>query len=121
MGNETEARKRALWAKQDRQVKSRTPPRLDDGRRLIRVFPEYVTDLPLWERFTEHYLIERGMLPLSIDLEDSLAAWNQEWQIHTLEGGIPDEQRWLAHGHALVRRLRTELHGIAEIRAEFED
>ena len=72
MGKEAEARRRALWEKQNRQLKSRRPPRLDDGRRLIRVFPEYVIDLPLWENFTDHYLIERGMLPLAADLESAL-------------------------------------------------
>ncbi|AZS42984.1 hypothetical protein [Microbacterium oleivorans] len=120
MGNETEARRRALWARQDRQIKSRTPPRLDDGRRLIRVFPEYTTDLPLWENFTDHYLVERGMLPLSSDLDAALAEWNEKWS-PTRSSEDPEEQRWLAQGHALVRRLRTELHGIAEIRAEFAD
>ncbi|MFJ6678508.1 hypothetical protein ACIQLK_05185 [Microbacterium sp. NPDC091382] len=85
MGNETEARRRALWAKQDRQVRNRKPPRLADGRRLIRVFSEDGTDLPLWENSTDH------------------------------------EPRWRARGHELVRRLRTELHGVAEIRAEFVD
>lgn len=120
MGKETEARRRALWDKQNRQLRSRTPPRLDNERRLIRVFPEYTVDLPLWENFTDHYLIERGMLPLSTDLETALARWNESWSPSRSSDG-PEGQRWLAEGHALIRRLRTELHGIAEIRAEFED
>lgn len=115
------AKNHELWEEQDTQLRSHTPPRLDDGRRLIRIFAEYGCDLPLWESFTDHYVIERGVLPISSELEDALVAWNAEWDGSALEGDLPHRDRWLSEGRSLTNRLRTELHGIAEIRPEFED
>lgn len=111
---------RALWPAQDRHLQSTTPPRLPDGRRLIRVFPEWGTELPLWESFTDHYLVERDMFPISDALLDALAEWNAHWQNRPEDAPLADEEQWLATGRSLVRQLRTELHGIAEIRAEFD-
>lgn len=110
----------ALWSKQNSELRASDPPRLRDGRRLIRVFPEWGTDLPLWESFTEHYLVDRDTFPISSDLLDGLAAWNAEWQNRSELDDLPDEDRWTADGHALVSRLRAELNGIAAIRAEFD-
>jgi hypothetical protein len=111
---------RALRPGQDQHLRSTTPPRLADGRRLIRVFPEWGTELPLWESFTDHYLVERGMFPISDALLDALAEWNAQWQNRPEDARLAHEEHWLATGRSLVRQLRTELHGIAEIRAEFD-
>lgn len=110
----------ALWRSQDRQLQSRTPPRLDDGRRLIRMFPEWGTELPLWESFTDHYLIGRDTLPISDALLAALTAWNAHWKDRSEDAPLRDEQRWRAQGRALVEELRSELHGIAEVRSEFD-
>ena len=109
----------ALWSWQNRHLRSSDPPRLEDGRRLIRVFPEWCTVLPLWESFTHHYLLQRDTLPISDALLDAFAAWNAEWQARDPDDDLPDAERWSADGDALVARLRVELAGIAEIRAEF--
>lgn len=109
----------ALWSWQDRQLHASRPPRLDDGRRLIRVFPEWFVELPLWENFSDAYPATRETFPLSDDLLDALTAWNDEWQDRQPEDPLSDEERWIADGLALVHRLRTELAGVAEIRAEF--
>lgn len=124
MQYETEARRArrlARWARQDRQLRSSSPPRLNGGRRLIRIAPEWTVDLPLWESFSDHYLIERGMLPISDDLMDALAEWNSVWERHALEADFPHRERWLTDGLALAARLRTEIHSIAEVRPYIED
>ena len=110
----------AHWSWQDRSLRSTTPPRLEDGRRLIRVFPEWISGLPLWEDYTENYPFERDALPLSAELQDALEAWNEHWQDRDLDEELPDLDRWLAEGRELVARLRDELGDIAEVRAEFE-
>ncbi|WEK61820.1 MAG: hypothetical protein P0Y60_03450 [Candidatus Microbacterium colombiense] len=111
-----------LWERQNRQLRASDPPRLDDGRRLIRMYAEYGDegDLPLWEDFAEHSFVDRDTFPISEDLLDALVAWNAEWQRWT--EGVDDAvvERSIANGRAYVARLRTELYGIAEIRAEFE-
>ncbi|MEV7756577.1 hypothetical protein AB0O16_02490 [Microbacterium sp. NPDC089180] len=104
---------------QERSLRSTQPPRLEDGRRLIRVFPEWVSCLPLWESCTENYPFERDVLPLSPELQDALEAWNEHWQDRDLDEEIPDRDRWVAEGGELVARLRDELGDIAEVRAEF--
>ena len=116
---EEQRSRRAHWSWQDRSLQSTTPPRLEDGRRLIRVFPEWISGLPLWENFTENYPFERDALPLSAELQDALEAWNEHWQNRDLDEELPDLDRWLAEGMELVARLRDELGDIADVRAEF--
>ena len=109
----------ALWSQQNRQLQSSDPPRLDNGRRLIRVFPEWGTELPLWESFSEHYPVQRGDVVISDALLSALTAWSAEWQNRSELDYFPDEERWVAEGHSLVSQLRAEMHGVADIRAEF--
>lgn len=109
----------AFWSWQDRQLRASDPPRLDDGRRVVRVFPEWCCELPLWESYTDNYPFSRDTLPISGDLLDALTAWNAEWQDREPEMELTDAERWLIDGDALVARLRRELDGIAEVRAEF--
>lgn len=110
----------ALWSWQDRQLRSSDPPRLEDGRRLIRVFPEWSIGLPLWESFADEYQVARDALPLSPGLQDDLVAWNEHWQDRPHDADLPNTRQWTADGHALVARVRAELEDIAEIRVEFD-
>lgn len=94
------------------------PPTLPNGLRVIRVFPEYQSGWPLWESFTEDYLLTGHGLGLSPELSAELFDWNEAW----LRGGRLDDplpDRWVERGWALVERLRIELAGIAEVRPEF--
>ncbi|MEV8240071.1 hypothetical protein AB0O90_07545 [Microbacterium testaceum] len=109
----------AYWSWQDRSLRSTDPPRLEDGRRLIRVFPEWISGLPLWEDYTENYPFERDVLPLSSELQDRLEAWNEHWQNRDLDEEVPQLDQWIAEGRALVARLRDELGDIADVRAKF--
>ncbi|MDQ1074683.1 MULTISPECIES: hypothetical protein [Microbacterium] len=121
MEPETEEQRARLahWSWQERSLTSTTPPRLEDGRRLIRVFPEWISCLPLWENYTDNYPFERDVLPLSSELQDRLVAWNDHWQNRDLDEEVPDLDRWIAEGRELVARLRDELGDIADVRAEF--
>ncbi|MCJ1706086.1 hypothetical protein [Microbacterium sp. VKM Ac-2923] len=110
----------AFWSWQDRQLRSTDPPRLENGRRLIRVRPEWAIGLPLWESFTEVHQVAREALPISPELQDALVAWNESWQDRAHDADLRTPQRWIAEGHELVDRLREELRDIAEIRAEFD-
>ncbi len=119
---------RARGAMQNRYLRARAQAGeqvvLPTGERLIRFFPEWGTDLPLWESFTENYPVERSALPLPATLEIDLAAWNERWQdmANTLEPDItaaPWWPEWEREGVRLVALLQRALDGIAEVRPEF--
>ncbi len=117
---------RARGAMQNRYLRARAqagePVVLPTGERLIRFFPEWGTDLPLWESFTENYPIGRGGLPLPAELEADLTTWNERWR--ELSGTRePDPEpgwpEWEREGVRLRVRLQRALDGIAEVRPEF--
>lgn len=60
------------------------------------------------------------MFPISEELLDAFMAWNREGLTSAEAEDFHDQTRWIAEGRALVAKLRTELWGIAEVRAEFE-
>jgi hypothetical protein len=108
---------------QDRYLAARSrrgqAPVLPDGRRLIRVFPEWSTRWPLWESFTDHYLLDATTLDITAGLDDDLTAWNAEWQRRQPDEPLADPDGWRGRGLDLVARLRRELDGSAEVRPEF--
>jgi hypothetical protein len=118
--DEEQRSRSACGSRQERSLRSSTPPQLEDGRRVIRVFPEWISGLPLWESYTENYPFERDVLPLSSELQNQLEAWNEHWQDRDLDEELPDRDRWIAEGWALVARLRDELGDIADVQAEFD-
>ncbi|WP_106814498.1 hypothetical protein [Microbacterium timonense] len=106
---------------QDRYLSARSlrgePVVLPDGRRVIRMFPEWAVRWPLWESFTDNYPLDAADLPISGALAAQLAAWNDVWQDRGLDDPVADG--WHDEGWALYRRLQAELEGVAEVRPEF--
>ncbi len=128
--NDSAAYWRARGAMQSRYLMARVqagePVVLPTGERSIRMFPEWSVDLPLWEDHSEHYPVERGVLPLSAALEHSLVAWNRRWEqlanpelASSTSTESPEWSAWFADGVAHLAALRAELRGVAEIRPDF--
>jgi hypothetical protein len=106
---------------QDRYLSERhrrgLPPVLPNGLRVIRVVPEWVSGWPLWESFTDEYHLTGPMLNLTPALSEALFAWNETWLAREVDDPLPEG--WLELGTDLVRQLRIELDGIAEVRPDF--
>lgn len=90
---------------------------LPDGLRVIRLFPEWVHGLPLWESFADPYRLTETDLDLSPALAAALIAWNDAWCDRSEEE--PPPAGWASRGRELWRRLQAELEGIAEVRPDF--
>lgn len=106
---------------QDRYLLARSRrglhPVLPSGQRLIRVFPEWGSGLPLWESFTEAYRRTGADLGLTTALSDALFEWNEIWMARPENDPVP--AGWRDRGEQLVPQLRAELDGAAEVRPEF--
>jgi hypothetical protein len=106
---------------QDRCLRARSqrgePALLPNGLRLIRVFPEWVSGWPLWENYTEDYRLTGPALGLSHELSEALFEWNEEWLERHEDDPLPVS--WKEQGLGLLRQLRGELDGVAEVRPEF--
>lgn len=93
------------------------PALLPDGRRLIRMFPEWVAGWPLWEDHTEAYRLTGEMLGLDAHLSRELYDWNEAFNARQEDDPLPDG--WIDEGRALAQRLQSALADIAEVRPEF--
>lgn len=96
------------------------PVVLPDGRRLIRMFPEWGGG-PLWERFTAHYPLDPATLDLPDGLGAALHAWNAEWGARGVDEPLADPDTWRRRGETLADALERALAGVAEVRREFLD
>lgn len=96
-------------------------------RRVIRMFPDYGRDYPLWETSTPTwdvgYTTTAADYGLSEELGEDLADWQAFWEEHGTgsEGWDTDENRqaWLREGERLARRLNTEVQEFADVQIEF--
>lgn len=107
---------------QDRLLAHRSrknlPLTLPDGRRVIRLFPDWGREWPLWESFSEQYTLDAEDLPLSNELTADLHKWNAVWQARDETAPVPDG--WIEHGRQLHARMQAELDAVAEVRPDFE-
>lgn len=114
-----ERRRRARM--QDRLLARRDrlglPLVLPEGLRVIRLFPEWVAGLPLWENFADPYRLGEGDLDLPPDLVAALLSWNDRWQARPEDAPVPP--LWHEDGLRLWARLQDELAGVAEVRPDF--
>lgn len=94
-------------------------PRLPNGLRRIRMFPEWTGGLSLWESLSENYPYEPDVLPASRELVADLIEWNLEWESYGCNAERPDA--WKEAGWHLFKRLSDELADYAEIVPEFDD
>jgi hypothetical protein len=117
------ARERRMRAEmQDRYLSSRSrkklPLTLPDGRRVIRLFPDWGREWPLWESFSDDYTLSADDLTLSPGLANELYQWNQTWQRRSETDPIPDG--WMERGRELHADMQEELKDLAEVRADFD-
>jgi len=99
-----------------------TPP----ARRVIRLFPDYGRDWPLWENSTPTwnvgYTTTPEMYGLSEELTRDLAEWNALWDadFDPFDGWKSDvsRERWRRDGIDIVARLRAEVAEVADVKYE---
>jgi len=91
-------------------------------QRIIRFFPDYGRNHPLWESGTDKYAMDPEDYGLSESLSRRLAAWMRHW-----ESNVIPETGWKSAeaaaeservGDALVADLRIEVSGFADVRDE---
>jgi hypothetical protein len=95
---------------------------MSSPRRVIRLFPDYGHDWPLWEDdHPDHYNAEPADFGLSTELTRELRAWYDEWE-HGFDPVAdpprwkPGEgQGWSERGAKLADRLRDEVHDFADV------
>ncbi len=95
-------------------------------RRIIRLFPEYGREWPLWESSTPTwdvgYTTDPQMYGLSVELTEDMARWNAHWESHfdAFEGWDSDENReqWRGDGEQIAARLRYEVASFADVEYE---
>ena len=95
-------------------------------RRVIRLFPEYGRDWPLWESSTPTwdvgYTTTPEMYGLSEQLSQEMARWNAFWERHfdPFEGWDNHEnrERWRRDGERIAACLRREVASFADVSYE---
>ncbi|MDI6022394.1 hypothetical protein QBL02_02400 [Leucobacter sp. UT-8R-CII-1-4] len=120
---ETAAQWSCRYEMQSKYLRARTakglPGVLPNGKRSIRMFPEWCVDFPLWDTTGEHYPYQAGELQLSAALESELSAWGREWGSYPIEQeSRPDA--WYVQGNVLYERLSEELRDVAEIIPQYD-
>lgn len=96
-------------------------------RRVIRLFPDYCRDYPLWENSTPTrdvgYATNPATYGLSQELGEDLAGWQAFFEEHAnpFKGWDTDanKQKWLRDGEWLARRLQDEVQSFADVQREF--
>ena len=95
-------------------------------RRVIRLFPEYGVDWPLWEDSTPTWDVGYSTTPemygLSDDLMRDMAEWNRFWDANfdPFDGWSSAAacERWRQEGTAIAERLRAEVADFADVSYE---
>lgn len=93
---------------------------------MIRLFPDYGRDWPLWENSTPTWDVGYTTTPTTYGLSEQLihdmAAWNRFWEQHfdPFDGWDTDENRehWRQHGDAIAAQLRVEVAAFADVNYE---
>ncbi|MFE4950007.1 hypothetical protein ACFQ9V_07850 [Leifsonia sp. NPDC056665] len=96
------------------------------ARRVIRLFPDYGRDWPLWENSTPTwdvgYTTTPAMYSLSEDLTRDLAEWNALWDSNfdPFDGWKSDAAReqWRVTGRGIAARLQREVADFADVQYE---
>lgn len=95
-------------------------------RRVIRVFPEYSRDWPLWESSTPTWDVGYTTTPetycLSPELTQAIKVWNSYWETHFdpfEQWDAPESQEWWrTEGERVVALLRIEVVAFADVEYE---
>lgn len=97
-------------------------------RRVIRMFPDYGRDYPLWENSTSTWDVGYTTNPetygLSEQLAGELAAWQTFWEEHLdpYDGWDSNANmtQWLRDGDQLAARLQAEVAQFADVHSEYK-
>ena len=90
---------------------------------MIRLFPDYGRDWPLWENSTPTwdvgYTTTPEMYGLSDELTRDIAEWNTLWDVsfdpfHGWKSEVARE-KWQEDGAAIATRLRAEVADFADV------
>lgn len=95
-------------------------------RRVIRLFPDYSRDWPLWENSTPTwdvgYTTTPEMYGLSERLTRDMAEWNALWEANfdPFDGWKSDvgREQWRKAGESIATRLRAEVAAFADVEYE---
>jgi hypothetical protein len=94
-------------------------------RRVIRLFPDYGHEWPLWDNSTPERPSNYTMKPEDYGLSDALtaqlAAWYELWEAHCSENGWDDpahEAQWRRDGRAIAAQLQREVADFADVSYE---
>jgi hypothetical protein len=97
------------------------------ARQVIRLFPDYCRDWPLWENSggpagDVGYTRAPSEYGLSEGLSDALGAWNDFWTEHfdPFKGwdAAANEAKWIADGRKVAAWLRREVAEFADVSYE---
>ena len=96
------------------------------ARRVIRLFPDYGRDWPLWENSTPTWDVGYTTTPetygLSEGLTRDIAEWNGLWEQHfdAFNGWDSESarERWREEGESIAARLRSEVEVFADVQYE---
>ncbi|MFJ4160106.1 MULTISPECIES: hypothetical protein [Microbacterium] len=95
-------------------------------RRVIRLFPDYSRDWPLWENSTPTWDVGYTTTPETYGLSEALtrdiAEWNTLWesQFDPSDGWKSDTAReaWRDAGEGIAKRLQQEVAAFADVHYE---
>lgn len=95
-------------------------------RRVIRLFPDYGRDWPLWENSTPTWDVGYATAPelygLSAILTQDIAEWNALWEssFDPFDGWKSDvvREQWRSDGVNILARLRAEVADFADVKYE---
>lgn len=95
-------------------------------RRMIRLFPDYCRDWPLWENSTPTWDVGYTTTPETYGLSEALtvdlADWNSLWErsFDPFDGWADPAAReqWRVRGESIAERLRAEVADFADVSYE---
>lgn len=92
-----------------------------EGRlRVIRLYPEWTNEWPVWEDGTD--ISDPDAFGLSPELRGMLRKWQDVWETHFVLGrGWPTVaayEGWAREGDVIAERLEREVWEFAEVRAQ---
>lgn len=97
-------------------------------RRILRFFPDWGHEWPLWENGTEKYSMEPRDFGLSEGITARLRCWYDTWvehfDIEYSDGTWTSDAvrlSWRDEGQRLVIDMQRELGGAIEVAPEFDD
>jgi hypothetical protein len=94
------------------------------ARRVIRLFPEYAAEWPLWESGGDKYLLEPADLGLSDALTGELRRWTDFWSEHLhfdeLWDSAENRDEWARWGDRIAEDLRFQIAEFADLNVEFD-